>query len=134
MILSNKNKYIKDLFKDPDFKDDRGTKVRYKKYKNVNIDAMTIDKAKGLTYDEVILIGLDNFPNVKNKNFWLKNLFIKNTLKENINYAEERRLFYVALTRSINRVYILANRDDTKRSKFLTELYLDNNERIGVLE
>lgn len=134
LILSNKNKYLKDMYLDQDFKDDRGTKVRYKKYKNINIDAMTIDKAKGLTYDDVIVIGLNNFPNVKNNIFWLKNLFVKNTFKENINYAEERRLFYVALTRSNNRVYVLANRDDSKRSKFLTELYLDNNERIGVLE
>ena len=85
---------------------------------------MSIHKSKGLTFDEVIIIGLDrDFPITSRHNFWLTNLFISKTNKENYIYAEERRVFYVALTRTKNHVYLLTNKDIKERSPFLTELY-----------
>ena len=42
---------------------------------------------------------------------------------KSIEYAEERRLFYVALTRTSNRVYIVA--PETRPSEFVTELIQD---------
>ena len=85
---------------------------------------MSIHKSKGLTFDEVIIIGLDrDFPITSRHHFWLTNFFISRTNKENYTYAEERRVFYVALTRTKNHVYLLTNKDIKERSPFLTELY-----------
>lgn len=72
-----------------------------------NLRYLTIHKSKGLESDNVILINLENsengFPSQK-KNHQLFN-FINQ--KENFLYEEERRLFYVALTRTKNYCYIL---------------------------
>ena len=37
-------------------------------------------------------------------------------------FAEERRILYVALTRTRNNVYILANKNGKNRSNFVDEL------------
>ena len=93
-------------------------------YEDIDIDAMTIHKSKGLTSDEVILIGLDQyFPNSKNSLFWLESLFRPVEMYEPIPFAEERRLFYVALTRTKKYVYLLANENKEKRSEFINEIY-----------
>ena len=79
-------------------------------------------KSKGLTYDEVIIIGLnENFPR-REEDFWLDVVMKEKTLTENIAYPEERRLFYVALTRTKNHVFLLTNNNVKKRSPFLNEL------------
>lgn len=124
LILARKNRQIDNLFNDKSLIDSIGTKVTYLGYEDINIDAMSIHKSKGLTFDEVIIIGLDrDFPITSRHNFWLTNLFISKTNKENYIYAEERRVFYVALTRTKNHVYLLTNKDIKERSPFLTELY-----------
>ena len=85
---------------------------------------MTIHKSKGLTADEVIIIGLDDkFPKNNNGLFWLENLFRNNLSDEAIPFAEERRLFYVALTRTKNYVYLLVNSNPKYRSSFINEIY-----------
>ena len=69
---------------------------------------MTVHAAKGLESDNVILINLTNnlygFPN---KIINTKILEELHSTDKSILYAEERRLFYVALTRTKNKVYIL---------------------------
>ena len=50
-------------------------------------------------------------------------LFTVKTDNEQFTFAEERRVFYVALTRTKNHVYLLTNRDEKERSPFLMELY-----------
>ena len=85
---------------------------------------MTIHKSKGLASDEVILLGLDqNFPNKNNTEYWLKSLFKPEIIEESYPYAEERRLFYVALTRTKNYVYLLVNKNEKLRSPFINEIY-----------
>ncbi len=68
---------------------------------------LTVHKAKGLESDNVILINLENgilgFPN-KIKNHQILGFIDK---KENFLFEEERRLFYVALTRTKNYCYLL---------------------------
>ena len=60
--------------------------------------------------------------NNQNK-YWVSSLFTENNLSnEKIEYAEERRLFYVALTRTKNRVYLLKNTSPKYRSKFIDEI------------
>ncbi len=77
--------------------------------KNINTKykTLTIHQSKGLEADYVILVNNKNskygFPSkIKNSN--ILNIFSEN---ENILYAEERRLFYVAITRAKIKVYLL---------------------------
>ena len=80
-------------------------------------------KSKGLTFDEVIIIGLDKyFPMDDFSKYWMKALFKNQILQEKISYAEERRLFYVALTRTKNNVYLLVNENPGRRSSFVDEI------------
>lgn len=124
MVLARTNKIINACFDDPELKDAIGTKIEYIGYKDIDIDGMTIHKAKGLSSDEVILIGLDTtFPRSDNGKFWLEDLFKSKISSELIPFAEERRIFYVALTRSKNHVYLLVNKDPKMRSQFINELY-----------
>lgn len=84
---------------------------------------MTIHKSKGLTYDEVIIIGLNKtFPREEIGTYWIQNLFKPKKLEESVEFAEERRVLYVALTRTRNNVYILANKNGKNRSRFVDEL------------
>ncbi len=99
-------------------------KVVSKKYPTLRMAFMTAHSSKGLTYDNVIIInglnGTNGFPS-KKEDDPVMDLVIKRDRA--IEYAEERRLFYVALTRTSNRVYIIA--PETKPSEFVTELIKD---------
>ena len=110
-------------------------KIRSVKYPNVNLTFLTAHSSKGLTYDNVIIINAINskfgFPAQIEDDPVLKFVMYEDI---NYEYAEERRLFYVALTRTKNRVFILA--PQTKPSKFVLEL-LQDYESIslnGVIE
>ena len=123
LILARKNYSINKIFDDYDFKDDVGTKITIRNATNILIDGMSIHKSKGLTTDDVILIGLNsNFPIEDYGDYWLKTLFKNNVVSEKIDNAEERRVFYVALTRAKHKVYLLVNKDKNRVSPFVQEL------------
>jgi len=92
---------------------------------------MTVHRAKGLGYDNVIIINARNevygFPSQVQEDPVLKYV-VKDD--HTIEYAEERRLFYVALTRTKNRVYIVAPKEHP--SEFVTELLNDYYSEIKV--
>ena len=94
---------------------------------------MTAHSSKGLTYDNVIIINgmndLWGFPS-KKEDDPIMDLVIKRD--NSVEYAEERRLFYVALTRTSNRVFILA--PETKPSEFVSELILDKGYKNVVVK
>ena len=98
----------------------RNQKDIYKYSNDQNIRYLTIHKSKGLEAENIILINTINdiygFPN-KIKNYKLLDKINK---CDEIKYAEERRLFYVALTRTKNKVYILTPKDNP--SVFIKEL------------
>lgn len=75
--------------------------------KGVNYKKMSVHKSKGLQEDYIFLINVNNlsngFPN-KYVNHYILN-YVSN-YKDHFLYEEERRLFYVAITRCIKRVYI----------------------------
>ena len=83
--------------------------VTYSKYPELVIDFLTVHKAKGLEADNIILINMENkligFPN-KISDDPILALVLSNL--DNYNFAEERRLFYVALTRTKNVTYLMA--------------------------
>lgn len=111
----------KSLSKLDDFFYMNGNKIKSKKYPNLNIDFLTAHSSKGLGYDNVIVInGKDDimgFPS-KIEDDPVMKLVIKDD--EDIDYAEERRLFYVALTRTKNRVYLIT--PQYRPSKFILEI------------
>lgn len=94
-----------------------------KKEEHIGIETryLTVHMAKGLEEESVVLIKFSNdylgFPSKIENN---KLLSIINDSDEDIPYAEERRLFYVALTRCKKRIYILVPRDNP--SIFLKEI------------
>lgn len=113
------------LGRSADFKYDEKTgNVYSQKYNAVYLDFMTVHRAKGLGYDNVIIVnGRDDiygFPS-KIEDDPVLNYVIKTD--HAIEYAEERRLFYVALTRTKNRVYIVVPEEHP--SEFVLELIRD---------
>lgn len=113
------------LTKSADFiYDDKTGFVRSKKYNADYFDFMTVHRAKGLGYDHVIIINARNetygFPSQVQEDPVLKYV-VKDD--HSYDYAEERRLFYVALTRTKNRVYIITPQQHP--SDFVLELIRD---------
>lgn len=113
------------LTKSADFiYDDKTGSVRSKKYNADYFDFMTVHRAKGLGYDHVIIINARNetygFPSQVQEDPVLKYV-VKDD--HSYDYAEERRLFYVALTRTKNRVYIITPQQHP--SEFVLELIRD---------
>ena len=99
----------------------RGSKVKSIKHPSVNIEFLTAHSSKGLGYDNVIIINAKDavygFPS-KIEDDPVMKLVIKQ--HNEIEYAEERRLFYVALTRTKNRVYLIA--PEKHPSQFVLEI------------
>lgn len=86
---------------------------------------MTAHKSKGLEADNVIIVNLEDgvlgFPNKIVSDDLLKFVI---DLEDSFPYEEERRLFYVAMTRTKNNNYLLVNKN--KPSVFVQELLKEN--------
>lgn len=110
--LLGRNNYDINIFKESKLfvliEKDEKIIVQSKLYPNLKIDFMSIHKSKGLEADEIIIINNKNsitgFPNQITDDSVLEYVSVGN---EDYSFAEERRLFYVALTRTKNRVYLL---------------------------
>ncbi len=91
----------------------------------VDIKFLTVHKSKGLEADNVIILNLRNhligFPNKMTDDPILSLLLSDG---EDYRFAEERRLFYVSLTRTKNEVVLLVPADE---SLFADELLADND-------
>jgi len=103
----------------------REGKLKCVKYPWLNITFMTAHASKGLGYDNVIVVNGKNetygFPS-KIEDDPVLAFVIKGD--RSIDFAEERRLFYVAMTRTKNRVYFVA--PEKNPSEFLLELKHNN--------
>lgn len=94
-------------------------------YPLLNIESQSFHTSKGKEADFVIIVGMKKgvhgFPSEKVTPALFDTLLAK---KETFEYAEERRLFYVALTRAKDRVYIVA--DMTESNQFVKELVAEH--------
>ncbi len=104
--------------------DEKNGKIFSKKYPYAKLEFLTAHSSKGLGYDNVILINARNelygFPSKIEDDPVLRYVTKFDT---SMDYAEERRLFYVALTRTKNRVYIAT--PENYPSEFILELIDD---------
>ena len=101
-----------------------GDKIKSVKHPGLDITFMTAHSSKGLGYDDVIIVNGKNetygFPS-KIEDDPVLSFVIKGD--RSIDYAEERRLFYVAMTRTKNRVFVVA--PEQNPSEFLLEIKKD---------
>lgn len=100
---------------------------KFEKYPNLNISFSTVHSAKGLEADYVVILngksGTHGFPSEISDDPLLDYLLSNADQFPN---GEERRLFYVALTRTREKIYVLA--EENYPSKFLLELGLELQE------
>ncbi|OGS77005.1 MAG: hypothetical protein A3G95_00235 [Flavobacteria bacterium RIFCSPLOWO2_12_FULL_31_7] len=94
-------------------------------FEDLDIKFLTVHKSKGMEAEQVIVLNLKNhlfgFPNKMTDDPVLTLLMSE---REEYRFAEERRLFYVTLTRTKNEVVLLSPSDV---SLFVEELMMDNN-------
>ena len=93
----------------------------HKQYPLLDIEPLSFHASKGKEADFVVILGLKagkySFPSYKASPPIMDLLLAK---QESFAHAEERRLFYVALTRAKDRVYIIS--DVVESSPFVQEL------------
>ena len=97
------------------------------------VNLMTIHAAKGLEWPIVFIVNMvaGRFPSMNRKDkIELPEEFVKQGDRVTDNICEERRLFYVALTRAKDFLFLVYGKDyggkyPKKRSKMLAELGLD---------
>ena len=128
LIVSRNNNDIYSIL-NKDFVIDENGYIKYNKYPKLNIRFLTVHKSKGLEEEVVIVISLkDDVWGFPNKKTYLKifNYVLSN--EEKILYAEERRLFYVALTRTKSYCFLLTSKKDP--SIFVKEIVCDSSKYI----
>lgn len=101
-------------------------KIIYKKNKRVDIEFITAHKSKGLEADNVVIVNFENsilgFPNKISDDPILETVLSDS---DSFMYSEERRLFYVSMTRTKNRTYIIVPR--TNPSEFIKDFKNKDN-------
>lgn len=101
--------------------DDKNYVITCKEYPHLPVEFLTVHRSKGLQADYTIILncvsGQYGFPSEHADDAILNLLLSKSDQFRN---GEERRLFYVALTRAKKKTYITTN--TTYKSKFLNEI------------
>lgn len=105
----------------------------YLKNPNIKMTYLTVHRSKGLEEENVIIINLTNnklgFPNKLKDDKVLKYVSLKS---KNFPFDEERRLFYVAITRTKNITYLLTPQKN--ESIFITEIKKDYKKQIKIVK
>lgn len=117
------------LINSDDFFEISADKIKAKKFPNFEIDFLSAHSSKGLGYDQVIILNSDDgtygFPSqIKDDPI----MQVINVVDNSYLFAEERRLFYVALTRTKNKVYILTPVNNP--SSFILEIIKYNQVKL----
>lgn len=131
ILVIGRNNYDIYNFIDNSFKFENNNLV-YLDNLDIKIRYLTAHKSKGLESDNTIIINLTNringFPNKMKDD----SLFRLVTKYEKYPYSEERRLFYVALTRTKNYCYLLT--PNNKKSIFIEEILKKYKKKIKILK
>lgn len=106
--------------------------IIYKNNPNITIYYLTIHRSKGLEESNVIIINLINkktgFPNKIANDKILKYVTCQ---EDDYPLAEERRLMYVALTRTKNKTYLLT--PEKNESEFVKEIKKNYKKQIKIV-
>ncbi len=130
LILGRNNFDINMVIDNKYFKYENKTIICIKN-KEIKLKYLTVHKSKGLEEDNVIMINLRDdvlgFPCKIKDDKILRYVSINN---EKYLYGEERRLFYVGLTRTKNKVYLFTPVNN--ESIFIKELKKDYKDKIKI--
>lgn len=133
---NNINQFIKhrNLVKKGNLKKDKFLRILDKTDKSMNnVYYRTLHSSKGLEADNVIIINMvDDYLGFPSKLKTHSVLNYVNTRNYDYKYSEERRLFYVGLTRSKNNVYLISDKNNP--SEFIEELMDDSLENLEIIE
>lgn len=104
----------------------------YIKNRNIKMRFLTVHRSKGLEEENVIVLNMNDgylgFPNKMTSSSILNYVM---RIKDSYPYEEERRLFYVALTRTRNYVYLMTKIKN--ESIFIKELRKSLNSNIQII-
>lgn len=132
LVLGRNNHDIEMVLKEQ-FQLQKDGKIICLLHKEIEIYYLTIHRSKGLEEENVIIINLEDkllgLPNQIKDDKVLR--FVSRSF-ESYPYSEERRLFYVALTRTKNEVYLLVPFDH--HSIFVDELLSYEKKRLQVIK
>ena len=132
LVLARNNDNLNDVLSDAFVVNDDNFLI-LNGFDDLKIRFLTVHKSKGLEEECVVIISLVDdlwgFPN-KKKDERIFNYVLLG--KEKCPYAEERRLFYVALTRTKSYVFLLVNK--YKPSIFVKEIIKTNPNYIEILK
>lgn len=128
LLLGRNQKDIDFLLKGESFSINK-EEVIYEKRKDIHMKFLTVHASKGLEEEHVIILNMeDNINGFPNKMVDDEVITQITRIKEDFPYAEERRLFYVALTRTKKDVHLFVNRK--KPSLFLLEIKKNSHVKI----
>lgn len=120
LILGRNNFDLQKYTKKLHFEMNESNNLKFERFPNHTLRYLTIHQSKGLESDKVILLNVANdiygIPSLKEEEGILKHV------KKGFYYPyeEERRLFYVALTRTKEEIYLLIPRKNP--SRFIKEI------------
>ncbi len=125
LLLGRYKKDIDVVLESKHFKKGSYDSIILKDALDMKLEFLTVHSAKGLGYDQVVLLNaLDasyGFPSKIEDHEIIKFIRSKDE-KSSVDYPEERRLFYVALTRTKNKVYIMCPKEISYQSDFIKEI------------
>ncbi len=105
-----------------------------------SVNIMTVHKAKGLEFQVVFMVSLimDRFPSRERSEFLsIPDELLKEKIPESVDrYEEERRLFFVGMTRAKDELYLSAAREYNGRQKKLSKFVIEALDlpKVEVLE
>ena len=130
LILGRNNFDINILTKNNNFYIEKDTLI-YKNNLNIKMKYLTIHRSKGLEEENVIIINLTNnttgFPNKITNDRVLKYVLDD---EDEYPYEEERRLFYVALTRSKEKIIIINTIEEKNTNNPKTNVTLPDKVKL----